>query len=73
MTIGRHIRYVTNGGIGGLLFVFAIQDGHCKGNGIPSANQDIQVEVYFSGWKDYQIGKEYYYGALGAISLSGDL
>jgi len=42
----------------GLQFVFAIQDGLRKGNGIPAANQDVQVEVHFSGREDHPNGQK---------------
>jgi len=41
----------------GLQYIFAVQDGFRKGNGIPAANQDIPLEVCFSYWEDNQIGK----------------
>jgi len=51
-------------------FVFIVQDGLRKGNGIPAANQDIQVEGCFSGREDYQNGEECGNETLREISLS---
>ena len=34
--------------------IFAVQDGLRKGNGIPAANQDVQIEIHFPGREDHQ-------------------
>jgi hypothetical protein len=41
-----------------LQFVFALQDGFYKGNGILATNKDLPVEVHFPGWKDRQNGQK---------------
>ena len=38
--------------------ILAIQDGLRRGNRIPSANQDLQVEVHIPGWKDHPNGQK---------------
>jgi hypothetical protein len=42
----------------GLQFVFVVQDGFCKWNGIPAANKDVPLEVHISGREDHQNGKK---------------
>jgi len=42
----------------GIQFVFAVQDGLRRGNRIPAANQDLPIEVHFSGWEDHQNGEK---------------
>jgi hypothetical protein len=41
----------------GLQYVFALQNGLYKGNGIPAANQDLSIEVHISGWEAHQNGE----------------
>ena len=42
----------------GLQFILAIQDGLRGGNRIPAADQEIPLEVHFSGWKDHPNGEK---------------
>jgi hypothetical protein len=37
---------------------FPIQDGLRKGNGISAANQDVQIEIHFSGREDHPNGQK---------------
>ena len=37
---------------------FSVQDGFFKWNGIPAADEDIQVEVHFPGWEDHADGQK---------------
>jgi hypothetical protein len=57
----------------GLQFVFVVQDGLCKWNGIPAANKDVPLEVHISGWEDHQNGKKCSVETLKKLSLSRDL
>jgi len=54
-------------------FVFVVQDGLCKWNGIPAANKDVPLEVHISGWEDHQNGKKCRVETLKKLSLSRDL
>ena len=53
--------------------VFAIQDGLRRGSRIPAADQDLSLEVYFSGWEDHQNGQKCGDEALEQISGSRDV
>jgi hypothetical protein len=57
----------------GLQFVFVVQDGLCKWNGIPAANKDVQIEIYLPGWEDYSNCQKCDNEAFRKISLSRDL
>jgi hypothetical protein len=37
--------------------VFTVQDGLRRGNSIPASNQDVPIEVHFSGRDDHQNGE----------------
>ena len=53
--------------------VFAVQDGLRRGHRIPSANQDLPIEVHFSGLEDHQNGEKCGDEAFREISLSRDI
>ena len=42
----------------GLQSIFAVQDGLRRGNRVPTANQDIPIEVHFPGWEDHPNGQK---------------
>jgi len=53
--------------------MFVVQDGLCKWNGTPAANQNVQAEVHISGRKDHQNGKKYGVETLNKLSLARNL
>jgi hypothetical protein len=52
---------------------FPIQDWLLEDNGIPAANQDISLEVYFSDWEDRQNSKKRGDEAFEKIPISRDV
>jgi uncharacterized protein (DUF1330 family) len=57
----------------GLQFVFVVQDGLCKWNGIPTANQNVQIEIYLPCREDYPNCQKCDHETFRKISLSRDL
>jgi hypothetical protein len=79
MAVGHPVTPVLLGQLGdlsvddGLQFVLAVQNGFRKRNGISAEDQDLPVEVHFSGRKDHPISQKFGIETLGKISLSRDL